>query len=263
MTRRRERAAFVVGEVVEAAVGRQRRSTASRGRATSSSTRASDSATPSSTPGSTPSTSTASATPEREPERATVEAQQRAPLADVDEPQCLPRRGSPTARRAAAVRARARRTARRARSTQAAIHCASCVCAPVASAVSERDVLAPTGNPLTRPGRDVGGAERHELAVGVDGFAALRGERARHQDAFGEHEQARARARRARAPARRASVTAAKARASAAPRTSARDARRRGAASRARATRRSPTMHATSAAGARGANAVEQQDQQR
>ena len=43
------------------------------------------------------------------------------------------------------------RNSTNATSSAAAIHCASCVCAPLASAVTDRDVLAPTGNPLTNP----------------------------------------------------------------------------------------------------------------
>ena len=111
----------------------------------------------------------------------------------------------------------------------------------------------PDGESAHEPGRDVRGAERHELAVGVDGFAVLGRERARHQDAFGEHEKRERDARPARAPARRAARSRAGGHRQS-PTTSARDATtpRDGKSSARDAT--IATMHATSAAGARGAN---------
>ena len=101
-------------------------------------------------------------------------------------------------------RPRGARNSTKSTSSAAAIHCASCVCAPVASAVTDRDVLAPTGNPLTRAGRDVGGAERHSsrsASTASRRFAAS--VRASRMPSANTSERERDRAR-ARAPARRA-----------------------------------------------------------
>ena len=188
--------AFVVGEVVEAAVGRQpAQDRVARPRHVDQDVRKrqadAERARPAARRAAARPAVTASARPNaRRSSRSSV-----APLADLDQVHGRPRRGSPTARPAATRRARARGTARTGSQQRRRDHCASCVVTPLASAVTERDVLAPIGNPLDQAGGDVAGAERRQFAVGIDRLAMLCRQRARHQDAFREHEERRARAR--------------------------------------------------------------------